>query len=117
VRISGSYSTRGVVLRVFTVTAPPGARITVRCAGRGCPYVEKGPFGVRSSEPRAAGAARIVSIGGFRRRLLRPGVRLQVFVEQPGLVGKFTRFTIRRDQRPRRADRCMDTTGAIVPCG
>jgi len=37
VRIAGSDTSSGVRLSLLTVQAPVGARITVRCRGRGCP--------------------------------------------------------------------------------
>ena len=117
VRISGSYTRAGVRLRLFQVTAPPGVRITIRCSGRGCPYRQRGPFRVLTSAPRAGGgSARLISIGRFRGRLLRPGVRIQVFVAHPVQIGKFTRFTIRRDRPPSRADSCLRPSGRITAC-
>ena len=119
VRIAGSYTTRGVRLRLFTVTAPAGARITVRCQGRGCPYRRKGPFAVRTSDTRpASGGSRYVRIRGFPRRLLKPGVRLQVFVAHKDRIGKYTSFKIRRRHPPLRADRCLRPGGrSVISCG
>jgi hypothetical protein len=116
VRISGSYATAGVRLKIFTVTAPAGVRVTVRCRGRGCPYAKRGPIVVRGSAPRGGGA-RVIAIGGFRKRLLRPGARVQVFVEHPSRIGKFTRFTIQRRRPPSRVDRCLGLRGSIRGCG
>jgi plastocyanin len=116
VRIAGTYSARGVRLRLFTVTAPTSVRITVRCRGRGCPYRQRGPFVVRTTNTLPAGASRHVRIGGFRGRLLRPGVRLEVFVAHPQQIGKYTRFTIRRDHLPLRADRCLRPSGTVFSC-
>jgi plastocyanin len=117
VRITGSYTTLGVRLRLFAVTAPAGVRITVRCRGRGCPYRQRGPFVVRRSGTRAAGAARYVQIRDFRGRLLKPGVRLQVFIADKDRIGKYTSFTIRRGHPPLRADSCVRPAGAsAVAC-
>jgi hypothetical protein len=116
VRISGSFSNAGVRLRIFTVTAPAGVRVTVRCRGGGCPYAERGPLVVRGTAPRGGGA-RVVKIAGFGKRLLRPGARIQVYVEHPSRTGKFTRFTIRRSGPPARVDRCVGLSGAIRTCG
>jgi hypothetical protein len=107
VRITGSYSTLGVRLRVFAVTAPAGVRITVRCRGRGCPYRQSGPFVVRASDTRAVGASRYAHIRGFRGHLLEPGVRLQVFVTHEVQIGKYTSFRIRRGHAPLRTDSCV----------
>src|SRR5207302_11155673 len=37
VRIVGSVRALGFKLRLLSVEAPPGARITISCSGRGCP--------------------------------------------------------------------------------
>jgi hypothetical protein len=116
VRITGSYSSRGVRLRLFAVTAPLGVTITVRCRGGGCPYRQRGPFVVRRAGTRSAEGARYVRLGGFRRRLLKPGVRLQVFVAHPNRIGKYTRFTIRRNRAPLRADKCLRPSGSVIAC-
>lgn len=114
VRITGSYTRLGVRLRLLAVTAPVGVRITVRCAGRGCPYRRSGPFVLGASDSRPVGAARYVRIRGFRGRLLKPGVRLRIFVADQDQVGKYTSFTIRRGHPPLRADGCLRPGGASV---
>lgn len=117
VRITGSYTTLGVRLERFAVTAPAGVKITVRCRGGGCPYRRRGPFVVRASNTGAVGASRSVRVRGFRGRLLRPGVRLQVFVTHENRIGKYTSFRIRRGHPPLRADRCVRPgDGAVVVC-
>jgi hypothetical protein len=40
-------------------------------------------------------------------RLLRPGVRIEVFVTKANVIGKYTRFRIRRGKPPARVDRCV----------
>ncbi len=117
VRILGSYSTRGVRLRLFAVTAPAGVKITVRCRGRGCPYRQRGPFVVRKAGTRPAGSARYVSIRGFRGRRLKPGARLEVLVTHPRQIGKYTSFTIRRGRPPLRKDSCLRPGGSVASCG
>jgi plastocyanin len=117
VRIAGSYSTLGVRVRLFTVTAPAGVRITVRCRGGGCPYRQRGPFVVRAAQTRAPRASRHVRIQGFRGRLLEPGVRLQVFVVDQDRIGKYTSFRIRRGHAPLRTDSCVRPGEAsVVAC-
>jgi hypothetical protein len=117
VRIAGGYSPRGVRLRLFAVTAPAGVRITVRCRGRGCPYRQRGPFVVRAAQTRAPRASRHVRIEGFRGRLLKPGVRLQVFVVDQDRIGKYTSFRIRRGHAPLRTDGCVRPGEAsVVAC-
>jgi hypothetical protein len=117
VRIAGVYSSSGVRLRVFAVTAPSGVRITVRCGGRGCPYRKRGPFVVRATTTgHPGGVAQRVPIGGFRGRLLKPGVRLEVFVAHPAQIGKYTRFTIRRGHSPLRTVSCLRPSGTVFSC-
>jgi len=118
VRIAGTYTTRGVRLRLFAVTAPAGVRITVRCGGSGCPRRKIGPLVVRGSSTPAVSGGRYVRIRGFARRLLKPGVRLQVFVAHENRIGKYTSFRIRRRHAPLRADRCLRAGGAsVIACG
>lgn len=119
VRIAGSYTTLGVRLRLLAVTAPAGVRITVRCRGRGCPYRRSGPFVVRESGTRpGGGGSRYVRIRGFPGHLLKPGVRLQVFVAHEDRIGKYTSFRIRRRHPPLRADRCLRPGGtSVISCG
>ena len=69
-------------------------------------------------EHAASDLARSVRIPGFRRRLLRPGVLLQVFAVRRGQIGKYTSFRIRRGHAPRRSDSCARPGAAsVVPCG
>jgi PKD repeat protein len=116
VRITGSYSRRGVRLRLVAVTAPLGASVTVRCSGRGCPYRQRGPRRVVRSGTKAAGAARYLVVPGFRRRLLRPGVKLEVLVSRPGRIGKYTSFRIRSSSPPARRDTCLRPDKSVVRC-
>ena len=46
----------------------------------------------------------------FRRfeRSLRAGVKLEVKVYKPGLIGKYTSFRIRRSKLPARVDACLN---------
>ena len=45
-------------------------------------------------------------VSGFKRRHLRAGTVLEVFVTRRAMIGKYTRFTIRRMKAPLRVDRC-----------
>jgi PKD domain len=96
VRIAGIVLPNGADVRILSVRALRGARVRVRCRGRGCP--------VRSlTRPRASGRVRLRR---FERRL-RAGTRLELFVTQPGRIGKYTRFRIRAGKPPARVDRCL----------
>jgi PKD domain len=105
VRIAGAETRWGVRLRLLSVQAPRGARITVRCRGRGCPLKSAS----RVSASGKVGRAPLV----FRRfeRSLRPGVTLEVRVSKRGEIGKYTRFAVRRGRLPVRVDMCLDPAG------
>ncbi|PWU17265.1 MAG: hypothetical protein C5B48_16160 [Candidatus Rokuibacteriota bacterium] len=101
VSMLAAIGTQGTTVRELVVHAPAGARIRVRCRGRGCPF---------RSYVKPAGRARssrIVRIHRFRKALLRPGALIEIFVTKQGAMGKYTRFEIRRGQPPRRTDRCL----------
>ena len=50
---------------------------------------------------------RTLRLPGFKRRNVRAGTVIQIFVIDNGVVGKYTRFVIRRGLRaPKRVDRC-----------
>jgi PKD repeat protein len=112
VRIRGRATRTGVVLSLFTVRAPAGSRVELRCSGRGCPtHVVRRRVTTRTGKPAAT-----VRIKALERRL-PVGTRLQVKITQPGLVGKYTRFKIRRLKVPVRTDRClMPGSGRPVAC-
>jgi hypothetical protein len=108
VRIVGRTLASGFKLRLLTVEAPPGARITASCRGRGCP--------VRSESQVASS----IGVGAvtirFQRfqRTLPAGVVLEVRVSKAGQIGEYTRFLIRRRRPPTRLDECLDPAG-ITP--
>jgi hypothetical protein len=119
VRIAGSYTTRGVRLRLFTVTAPAGVRITGALPGaRLSVSPERSVRGARIWHAPGRGGSRYVRIRGFSRRLLKPDVRVQVFVAHKDRIGKYTSFKIRRRHAPLRADRCLRPGGtSVISCG
>jgi hypothetical protein len=109
VRITGSETSHGVRLTTLTVQAPPGARVTVSCQGRGCPARSESRVAVSRVRNPAQGTVRI----SFRRfeRTLRAGVILRIRVSKPGEIGKYTRFIVRRGLLPERLDTCLDPGG------
>jgi large repetitive protein len=105
VRIAGSATRSGVKLRLLSVVAPAGARITVKCRGHGCPV---------KSQSRLAAVGKVgASPVEFRRfeRSLGGGVILEIRVSKSGEIGKYTRFAVRRGKLPARLDRCLDPAG------
>ena len=94
VRIRGWLTRRGAHISLLTVRAPRGARISVRCSGRGCPRTKPG---------QASKLTRLRRYEGH----LRASARLVIRVTRPGFVGKHTLIRIRRGEQPLRRDRCL----------
>jgi PKD repeat protein len=95
VRIAGVVMPNGALIRILSVRGPRAALVRVRCRGAGCP----------ASTAWRKGFKRV----RFRRfeRRLPSGTRLELFVRQPGRIGKYTRFVIRGGKPPARVDRCL----------
>ena len=94
VRISGRFKGKRTKLTRVTVNAPRGARIRVRCKGRGCPYRRK------------AIAVKLVRVRALQRTY-RPSATIEIRVTQPQKIGKYTRVKTRRGKAPLRIDRCL----------
>jgi PKD repeat protein len=111
VRIRGRTTRSGVFLDMFTVRAPAGALIELRCAGHGCPTRRVRKL-VKSKSAKPS-TIRLKALEGA----LPAGIRIQVLVTQKDVVGKYTSFTIRRIKLPVRTDRClMPGSGRPVAC-
>jgi hypothetical protein len=84
-------------VRGLLVRAPKGAKIAVRCKGKGCPKVvtkvSKGSKKLRFKK---------------LQRNFKPGRKLIVTVTKKGFIGKQTSWTIRRRKAPLRKDLCMN---------
>jgi hypothetical protein len=113
VRIAGRVTRRGTRVRILRVTAPAGAKVSIRCTGRSCPFKKQVRM-VRTS----AGSLRGVGVRVRRlERLLRPGVRVRVYVTKRGMIGKYTKFRFRAANPPVRTDACLlPGTWAPVEC-
>jgi PKD repeat protein len=106
VRLVGSVTEAGTKIRLLSVRAPKGARALVRCRGRGCPV--KRAKKVVGRHPVRFGAL---------KHLMPAGVVLEVLVHRDDTIGKFTRFRLRQNRRPRRADGCLwPGTNRMAPC-
>ena len=106
VRIAGTETRSGIRLRLLRVQQTPGgAKVLIRCRGRGCPIKSQRRFAVAS--PRGVGP---VDFRTFER-VLRAGVTLEILISKPGSIGKYTRFTVRRHRLPIRVDSCLDPLG------
>jgi hypothetical protein len=108
VRLITKSSRRGVAVLRLGVQAPPGSRVAVRCVGRSCRTW--GEVRVVRTPPRP------LRFPGIQHRM-RAGVVLEVRITQPGKIGKYTRFTLRRGKPSDRVDLCLPP-GQVdpVPC-
>jgi hypothetical protein len=108
VRIAGTETSFGVRLGALRVQQlPAGAKISVRCKGRGCPV----KFTTRVAKAGTRGVTP-VEFPRFERGL-RFGVVLEIMVSKPGEIGKYTRFVVRRGKLPERVDMCLNSASAI----
>lgn len=105
VRIRGYVTPRGARVTLLSVRAPRGARIVVRCRGRGCPVRRAARTVTRDRRvaPTNAVVTRLARFEGF----LRAGIQLTITVTKPGRIGKHTTIRIRRGAGPTRVDRCL----------
>jgi PKD domain-containing protein len=106
VRLVGSVTPLGIRIRLLSVSAPKGARASVRCRGWGCPLKR---------------AERIVGRRPVRfpmlERVMPARLVLEVLVTRGDRIGKYTRFKLRDGRRPRRADGCLwPGTARMAPC-
>jgi hypothetical protein len=92
VRVAGYVMTHGSRIVVWSVKAPRGAKVDVRCAGLGCPLRHRSfrPGRIRPLE-----------------RYLRAGVAITIRVTRAGFIGTYTRVVIRSRKRPGRRDGCL----------
>jgi len=98
VRISGRIYRTRVLIKLLTVKAPRGAEISVRCTGPSCG---------RPSQRLRARSGRVNRRLHRFERTLRAGSMLEIRVYKAGMIGKYTRFTVRRAKLPGRSDRCL----------
>jgi PKD repeat protein len=99
IHIKGRTTGRGALIDLFTVRAPSGAEVVLRCNGKRCP--------IKARRARVGGSG--IGIVRFRavEKLLRVGIVLQVEVTKQGFVGRVTRFRIGRLKPPVRWDGCL----------
>ena len=102
--VANKRMTRSTILKVRG--APAGARIELRCSGRGC------PFSVRRFTSR--GGTLDLRKQYLRRAKLRVGATLEIRVIVPDHVAKVARFTMRKRKAPLTAYLCL-APGATKP--
>jgi Ca2+-binding RTX toxin-like protein len=85
------YARYTKVARLVVRDVPAGARVTLRCRGKGC--------GFRSKTAAARrGRASLTKL--FKGRRLKPGAVAEVRVTAPGKIGSVVRFTVRARKLP-----------------
>jgi hypothetical protein len=86
---------RSTRLRALVVrNAPLGARIVLRCEGRGCPFDRPRRRTVRRD------LAKVVLHKGFRRARLRAGARLRLSITARETIGRTYTYTVQRGALP-----------------
>lgn len=98
VRIRGLILRGSVQISLLSVVAPRGATVKIVCRGRSCAK--------KSVKRHVASGKKSVRFRTLEKRM-RKGTFIQVFVTAPGLIGKYTSFTIRSKAAPSRLDRCV----------
>jgi PKD repeat protein len=106
VRIVGSETSSGATVRLLSVQAPVGARVSITCVGGGCKAKTESRVAKASSKSPSRAGAITLAFSRFERPL-RPGAILQIRVTRSGEIGKFTSFAIRRNRLPARTDACL----------
>jgi hypothetical protein len=91
VRVAGYIRSRGSRIVLFSVQAPRGAKIDVRCKGPRCPLRH------RTFRP-----GRIKPL----ERYLPAGTAITIRVTRPGFIGTYTHVVIRSRKPPGRQDAC-----------
>jgi PKD repeat protein len=103
VRIAGRVTSAGTRVRLLRVTAPVGAKVSVRCSGLGCPFKKQ----VRGVESRARSLRSVGVRIRSLERLLFPGVRVRLYITKGGAIGKYSKFRFRVANPPVRTDSCL----------
>ena len=117
VRLAGSISNDGTRLRLFSIVAPPGARVVVMCKGRSCPFRLSTRSAGATTDP---GKGKVHSSASLRihqleKRLLKKGVTVTIYVTKPGTIGKYVEFRFLKRRAPARADRCLMPSAPTKP--
>lgn len=115
VRLAGGLTRRGVKVSTLTVRAPSGALVRVRVQPR-CAKNARCAAKLGSATIGKKGVVR------FKRLELsyREGTTIQIRVSQGSLIGKYTRFVVRRGKAPKRQDQCLTPgakRGSTCPAG
>jgi hypothetical protein len=105
VRITGRTTPRGARIRELAVLAPTGTKVTVRCAGKGCPFRRWSR--TLATKRRATAGQKMVTVRRLRGRFLFAGATLEVRISRSGQIGKYTKLVIQKRKPPVRSDLCL----------
>ena len=98
VTVQGSVDGKGsLTVTRFVVNANRGTVIDIRCAGRRCPF----------KRFRRTMLSTSLRLKPLERRYSAPQV-LRMRLQRQGQLGKFVRYTLRRNKAPKRFDSCLD---------
>ena len=104
------------VRRFRILMAKPGMTVSVSCKGKGKGCPRKTLRKTKTIKITKTGRHNLLSL--VKNAKLRTGVKLEVRILEPGVVGKFSRYTIRRSAGPKRVTRCVvngRTTSEVCP--
>jgi hypothetical protein len=96
-RVNGSVTR---VRRLELRNAPNGARVVLRCKGRGCPFKRA----IRRTVPRDLAPVRFTR--RFKRARLRPGARVTMAVTAAGFTGRTWTYKVKRGELPASKTTC-----------
>jgi hypothetical protein len=114
VRIITTRSGGRLRLKLLSVEAPAGAKVAVVCNGKGCPVRSLSRVALR---PKGKYTGLPVLSFPRLQHALPAGVALEIRVTEPGKIGKYTRFAVRKGRLPLRSDGCVSSTEPkAIPC-
>ncbi len=105
------------VLALVVNGASPGAKVLVRCHGRGCPFAKRTKVVKKTRHCRSKGKKRkcpppkVDLTRALRNHRLHVGARLNVNVVRRGWIGKYYLFTVRSGHAPRVRISCLAPGG------
>ena len=96
ISLNGQILGNGSRIKLLRVRGPNKALVTVRCKGKSCPAPHR--------RKRIKGSS--VRFKTYER-FLRAGVKVEILVRKPSMIGSYTRYTIRAKKFPKRVNRCL----------
>ncbi len=96
-RVAGVASVKLTRIDLLSIRTPIGTTVKVKCVGKGCPRR-------RASSTRAK--RKLVRLRWLEHRL-RPGTRIVIAITEPGRIGQYTTYTLRKAKKPIRKRLCL----------